>query len=189
MQQVYSHLCLHRLKNMLTLAFTLTLFSCDRIKDKSNAAVDKTKQAVSQSKQKIRDKKNQLIDQAFPVYDNNKQDTENNKKRFGEHLQVDLTPDVKNIYAYGDFLGADYKVLIAFTCNQSTIDKIMATKKMQLTTAKNDNGLFFIDEFKWWNKDKINKLVPYKSGKEEVYWEYLWYDAKTNQAFYEAYSL
>ena len=176
-------------KNILTLAFILTLFSCDRIKRKGDAVVDKTKQAASQTKQKISDKKNQLIDKVFPTYDNGKADTESNKKRFKEHLQVDLTSDVKNIYAYGDFLGADYKVLIAFTCDQSTVDKIIAAKKMQLTTSKDDDGLFFLDEFKWWDKDKIELLEPYKVGKEAEYWQYLWYDPKTRQAFYEEFSL
>ena len=104
-------------------------------------------------------------------------------------MQVDLTSDVKNIYAYGDFLGADYKVLIAFTCDQATIDEIIAAKKMQLTTTKDDDGLFFLDEFRWWDKDKIELFEPYKFGKEAEYWEYLWYNPKTKQAFYEEYSL
>jgi hypothetical protein len=176
-------------QTILTLAFLLTLFSCDRIKRKGDAVVDKTKRTVSQTTQKISDKKNQLVDNVFPTYDNGKADTENNKKRFKEHLQVDLTSDVKDIYAYGDFLGVDYKVLIAFTCDQTTIDKIIAVKKMQLTTSKDDDGLFFLDEFKWWDKDKIELLEPYKVGKEAEYWQYLWYDPKTGQAFYEEYSL
>lgn len=176
-------------KNILTLAFILTLFSCDRIKREGDAVVDKTKQAASETKQKISDKKNQLIDKVFPTYDNGKADTENNKKRFKEHLQVDLTSDVKNIYAYGDFLGADYKVLIAFNCDQATADKIIVAKKMQLTTSKDDDGLLFLDEFKWWDKDKIELLEPYKVGKEAEYWQYLWYDPKTRQAFYEEFSL
>lgn len=176
-------------KNILTLALLLTLFSCDRIKRKGDAVVDKTKQAASETKQKISDKGNNLVDEVLPTYDNGKPDTENNKKRFKEHLQVDLTSDVKNIYAYGDFLGADYKVLIGFTCYQTTIDKIIAAKKMQLTTSKDDDGLFFLDEFKWWDKDKIELLEPFKVGKEAEYCQYLWYDPKTRQAFYEEYSL
>lgn len=180
---------LHYSKNILTLAFILTLFSCDRIKRKGDAVVDKTKQAASETKQKIRDKANPLVDKVFPTYDNGKADTENNKKRFKEHLQVDLTSDVKSIFTYGDFLGADYKVLIAFTCDQSTVNKIIAAKKMQLTTSKDDDGLRFLDEFKWWDKDKIELLQPYKVGKETENWQYLWYDSTTKQAFYEEYSL
>ncbi|MDQ3279447.1 MAG: hypothetical protein M3Q06_14055 [Bacteroidota bacterium] len=175
--------------NILTLASILTLFSCDRIKRKGDAVVDKTKQAASATKLKISNKVNNEVDNVFPTYDNGKADTENNKKRFKEHLQVDLTSDVKNIYAYGDFLGADYKVLIAFVCDKATFEKIIAVKKMQLTTSKDDDGLFFLEEFKWWDKDKIELLEPYKVGKEAEYWQYLWYDPKTRQTFYEEYSL
>ena len=167
----------------------MTLSSCDRLKRKGHQVVDKTQEKVSETKQKISDKKDQLVDKVFPTYDNVKPDTENNKKRFKEHLQVDLTDDVKNIYAYGDFLGVDYKVLMAFTCDNSTIEKIIAAKKMQLTTSKDDDGLFFLDEFKWWDKDKIELLEPYKVGKDRKYWQYLWYDKKGKIAYYEEYSL
>jgi hypothetical protein len=89
----------------------------------------------------------------------------------------------------GDFLGIDYKVLIAFTCDKSTIDKIILTNKMKLTTSKDDDGLLFADEISWWDKNKIELLEPYKVGKEGEFWQYLWYDTKTKQAFYEEYSL
>lgn len=176
-------------KIMFALALLLTLFSCDRIKRKGDDVVDKAKQAASGTKQKISDKTTHLIEKAFPTYDSYKADTENNKKRFKEHLQVDLTSDVKDIYTYGDFLGVDYKILIAFTCNKTTINKITEAKKMQLTTAKNDDGLLFLDEFGWWDKNKIEMLKPYEMGKEQEYWQYLWYDATTGQAFYEEFSL
>ena len=170
-------------------AFVLTVFSCNRIKRKGDAVLEKTKQAASETKQKISDKANSLVDKVFPTYDTDKSDTENNKKRFKEHLQVDLSPDIRNIFAYGDFMGVDYKVLIAFTCDQATVDKIIAVKKMELTTTKDDNGLNFLDEFKWWDKDKIELLEPYKIGKEAEFWQYLWYDPKTKQAFYEEFSM
>jgi hypothetical protein len=174
---------------ILTIAFLVTLSSCDRLKRKGHDVVDKTQEKVSETKKKISDKKSQLVDKVFPTYDNGKPDTESNKKRFKEYLQVELTDDVRNIYAYGDFLGADYKVLISFSCDKSTIEKIISIKKMQLTTSKDDDGLFFLDEFKWWDKDKIELLEPYKVGKEAEYWQYLWYDKKNNTAFYEEYSL
>jgi hypothetical protein len=173
----------------LVLVILFTLFSCDRIKRKGNKIITATKETAAETKQKVSDKKDQLIDKVFPSYDSNKPDTKSNRKRFREHLQVEPIDDVKNIYAYGDFLGADYKVLIAFTCEKTTIDKIIAAKKMQLTTTKDDDGLLFLDKFKWWDKDKIEFLEPYKVGKETEYWEYLWYDPTTKQAYYEEYSL
>lgn len=167
----------------------LTTLSCSKIKKKSDQAITATKETVARINEKAHDKKNRLLDKVFPSYDSDKPDTKNNRKRFSEHLQVDPTSDVKNIYAYGDFLGADYKVLIAFTCNQSTIDKIVALKKMQPSTTKDGNGLFFLDEFNWWNKDDLERLTPYIVGKEGDWWEYLWYDPTTKQAYYEEFSL
>lgn len=172
----------------MILTFFLTLFSCDRIKRKGDKIVTTTKEAVSESKQKVGEKKDQLVDKVFPSYDSDKPDTKNNKRRFAEHLQIDPTDDVHNIYAYGDFLGIDYKVLIAFSCDQATIDKIVLAKKMQRTTT-DDNGLFFLDEFKWWNKDSIKMPAPYKVGKDAEYSQYLWYEPKSKQAFYEEFSL
>ena len=86
-------------------------------------------------------------------------------------------------------MGIDYKVLIAFTCDKSTIDKIIAGKNMQLSTTEHDSGLFFLDQFNWWDKDKVEFLQPYKVGKDAEYWQYLWYDPKSKQACYEEFSL
>ena len=167
----------------------MTLSSCDRLKRKGHEAVDKTQEKIGETKQRIIDKKDQLVDRVFPTYDNGKPDTENNKKRFKEHLKVDLTNDVKNIYAYGDFLGADYKVLISFSCDTATLNKIVKTKGMTISTTDNDEGLFFLDEFPWWDKKIIAKTKPFKVGKEYEYWQYLWFDKKSKTAYYEEFSL
>lgn len=176
-------------KKLLTLSFLLTILSCHRIETKGDKVINTTKETIAESRQKFSIQKDQLIDKFFPSYDSYQPDTKNNRKRFTKHLQVDLTEDIKNIYAHGDFLGADYKVLIAFTCDQPTVDKIVAIKKMQLTKSKDDDGLFFLDELEWWDKKKIELLQPYKVGKKAEYWQYLWFDQKTGQAFYEEFSL
>jgi hypothetical protein len=173
----------------LTIAILATLSSCDRLNRKGHEVVDKTQEKIGATKQKFIDKKDQLVDKVFQTYDNGKPDTENNKKRFKEHLQVDLTNDVKNIYAYGDFLGADYKVLISFSCDTATLSKIVKAKGMTISTKENDDGLFFLDEFPWWDKEVIAKIKPFKVGKEYEYWQYLWYDKKSKTAFYEEFSL
>lgn len=174
---------------ILTIAFFITLFSCDRLKRKGHDVVNKTKEKISGTKQKIVDKKDQLVDKAFPTFDNGQPDTENNKKRFKEYLKVDLTNDVKNIYAYGDFLGADYKILISFSCNWATFNKIVNVKKMTISTEDNDEGLLFSEEFPWWNKKVIATIKPFKAGKENEYWQYLWFDKKSKMAYYEEFSL
>lgn len=174
---------------ILTLVLVTSFLSCDRIKKKGQDVADATKEKTAEARQKISDKKDELIDSAFPAYDSDKRDTEHNKKRFKEHLQVDLTDDVKNIYAFGDFLGADYKVLITFTCDTSTLKKIILAKSMTISKTDNDEGLAFLDEFPWWNKKLIAKIKPYKVGKEYEYWQYLWFDNKTKTAYYEEFSL
>lgn len=175
--------------DLLILTFLLTLSSCDRLKKKGNDTVDKTKEVVSDTKQKIKRKATELIDSVIlkPTVDT--PNTERDKKRFREYLLTEIPEDVKSIYTYGDFLGADYKVLIAFTCNHSTIKKIVALKKMSLASKEKDNGLNFMAKFPWWDKGKIELLKPYKVGKEDEYWEYLWFDSITRQAYYEEFSL
>jgi hypothetical protein len=173
---------------ILLLFFAVSILSaCGKLRQKRDSIFSETKKSVNDARRKIAEKKEQLSDKIFPGYDG-MPDTESNKKRFKEHLQVALTEDVKNIRAFGDFIGVDYKVLMAFTCDSSTIRKIISVKKMQLS-VKGDPGLGFLDEFDWWDKEKMKLLVPYKKGTEAEYWEYLWYDPKTRQAYYEEYSM
>src|ERR1700709_759178 len=109
-------------KFILVFGFSSIFFCCNRIKRQGHEAIDKAQEKIIEAKQRIRHKRDLLIDKVFPTYDNGVPDTENNKKRCKEHLQVDLSSDVKNIYAYGDFIGIDYKVLISFTCDSTTIE-------------------------------------------------------------------
>lgn len=176
-------------KDLLILTFLLTLSSCDILKKKGHDTVDKTKEVVSETKQKINRKAIELIDSVILQPSVDTPNTDRDKKRFKEYLLKEIPEDVKDIYTYGDFLGADYKVLIAFTCNASTIEKIVASKKMGLASKENDSGLNFMAEFPWWDKGKIQLLEPYKVGKENEYWKYLWFDPKTKQAYYEEFSL
>ena len=167
-----------KLSAAILFILSLTFLSCDRVKQKGHNVVKSTKEIAANQ-----------VDKAFPSYNAGSPDTKHNKKRFEEHLQVKQTPDVSNIYAYGDFIGADYKVLIAFSCDSSTIRNIIQRKGMKPTEAKDDDGLFFSGEFEWWNKDQIEILEPYKVGKEGEWWQYLWYNPKTKQAWYEEFSL
>lgn len=160
----------------------LTTLSCNRIKNKGQEIADKTEQ-------KVKSKSKDLVDKVFPQFDSDKADTKYNKKRFEEYLEVKLTPDIKEIYCFGDFLGIDYKVLFSFTCDSTTIQRIIDKKKLKLTNENNDNGLLFMDDFNWWDKDKIETIRPFKNGKENEIWYYLWYDKDSKKAYYEEFSL
>lgn len=167
----------------------MLLSSCNRLKKKGNDTLDKTKKVVSNAKEKVHRKANEFLDSVILKPSVDTPNTNRDNKCFKECLLADIPTDVKNINTYEDYFGADYKVLIAFTCNPSTIDKIVASKKMELTTKEDDNGLNFMAEFPWWDKRKIQSLKPYKVGKEYEYWKYIWFDPKTKQAYYEEYSL
>ena len=137
----------------------------------------------------IKDKSEKIIDKAFPHFDFDTSDTKFNKQRFTEYLQINLTDDILNIYCYGDFIGADYKVLFSFSCELPTIHKIIEKKGLKSINDPNDTGLLFQDEFIWWDKEKINHLKGYKNGKENEFWQYLWYDQDQKMAYYEEFSL
>lgn len=162
--------------------------ACDRIRGKGSEMADKAKEKAIRAKEAVAEKADGLVDKVFPTYDHNKPDTENNKGRFKEHLQVELTEDVRNIFSYGDFMGIDYKVLMTFVCDSTTVRKIVEKKGM-VQSKEQDTGLTFGEEFPWWNKNAIERIKPYKVGKENEYREYLWYDKETRVAYYEEFSL
>jgi len=110
-----------------------------------------------------------------------------NKKRFEKNLGIELTPDIKDIHYYGDFFAIDFTVLFAFTCDSSTIWRIINTKELEL--ADNEGGgLSF--EFDWWNQEKIETIRPFKRGDgyNEVC-QYLWYDKENQKAYYQKFSM
>ena len=86
-------------------------------------------------------------------------------------------------------MGADYKVLISFNCDTVTLNRIVKANAMTISFKENDDGLLFLDEFPWWNKETIVKIKPFKVGKEYEYWKYLWFDKKSKKAYYEEFSL
>lgn len=167
---------------LILIIFALTIFSCDRIKNKGKEIAEKTEQ-------KAKSKTTDLIDKAFPRFDSDKADTKYNKKRFEEYLEVKLTSDVKEIYSFGDFLGIDYKVLFSFTCDSTTIQRIVEKKGMEQTNENDDYGLHFGDDFPWWNKERIKEIKAFKKGEEYKFWQYLWYDKDSKIAYYEEFSL
>jgi hypothetical protein len=162
---------------LLLLTLNIGLFSCDKIKHKGQYFLEKSKSKVATK-----------LDAYFPSYDASMPDTENNKKRFREILKIEVSEDVKNIYAYGDFLGADFKILLAFSCNKTTLKHIIDKNNLQLSNEKS-GGLVFGEEFPWWHKKIIAKINPYKIGEEGKFWRYLWYDVATQIAYYEEFSL
>ncbi len=166
----------------ILIVLCLGVISCDRIKSKGKDIAMKTEQ-------KVKNKSKNIANKMFPHFDADKADTEDNKKRYEEYLEVALTPDVSSIFCFGDFLGVDYKVLFSFTCDSTTIQQIIKQKNLELSNEPDDTGLVFPDMFDWWNKEKIKNMKAYNCETEHGIWQYLWYDIENKKAYYEEFSL
>lgn len=180
--------CIYSVALLLMVAFA----GCDRVSDKAGKLAEKAEKPIAETyaaTEDVIERTKEKIDKISPDYDHDKPDTDNNRNHFFERLLVKPGKDVKNIYCYGDFLAIDYKVLIAFEADKSTIDSIISKKELKLSTEAHDHGLIFGKEFHWWDKKKIAELTPYKKGEEGVFWEYLWYEKKTKKAWYLEFSL
>jgi len=167
---------------VLSVCAILIIAACDRISRKGRELAD---QAGNKVKSRARD----VAEKIFPVFDAHQADTKYNKKRFEEYLEVNVTDDVNAIYAYGDFLGADYKVLIAFTCDSSTVQKIVLRKDLKLSGSRNDDGLLLSNQFPWWDEKVIARIQPYKKIEKSGDRLYLWYDKTTRKGYFQQFSL
>ncbi|MEO6549292.1 MAG: hypothetical protein ABIN94_14920 [Ferruginibacter sp.] len=130
------------------------------------------------------EKKNALVDKVIPTFDSFKPDTKFNKKRFEEFFGFAPTPDVKEIFCFGDQVGIDSKFLFSFKCDTSTKNKIVTN--LHLTQADKpdnfSNGLW--QSFLWWDSAKISTLNPYWMKGEHEYYRYLWFDQSKQTAYY-----
>ncbi|SHN43844.1 hypothetical protein [Chitinophaga sp. CF418] len=160
------------------LSFSMTVLSCGKNKHKRHAVIERSTDATTEQTERV-----------YPTYNAYTADTRDNKSRFKEHLQIELTSDVKDLYTYGDFMAIDYSVLMSFSCDQSTIDKIVEQNGLQLSTEDNMGAISFPGKFNWWKQEEIDQLIPYRAGEEDDFWQYLWYNPATRQAFYEEFSM
>jgi len=154
----------------------LLLVSCNRMKDKGAELKDRVENKVKRESE-------ELADKMAPHFDAYEPDTKFNKKRFKEFLEVDLTPDVKNIYCFDDAIGIDADYQFSFNCNPGTAQKII--KKLELTPDKIHMDVSGLQhDFDWWDKKKIEKLDLYSWKGEREYYKYFWYDQKEQKAYY-----
>ncbi len=168
-------------KLFIILVYLLFLSSCDKI-------VNKGKNIVKKTKDKIIHKTENVVNNTFPQFDSYTPDTEFNKERFSEYLEVEISHDISNIYSYRDFLGIDYLVQISFNCDSTTIHRIIDFKNMKMSD-NHDSGLYHSLELSWWDKSAIAKIKPYVIGEEYKFWKYLWFDEETQTAYYQEFSM
>lgn len=180
-----------------SLAFALTILSCQQIKSKGH-------QVATETKEVLNEKKDALVDKLLPQFDAATPDTKSNKQRFFEYFYFYPTSDVTNLYCYSDQLGIDASYWFAFECNDSTIQKIIAKLRLKLEPSQeyittrdingniidsilifNNNGLsggLNSNPTFWWDTAFINTSRPFIKSEGALYW-ILWYD-KLNKKVY-----
>ncbi len=167
---------------LLFVAAMLLLTSCNRIKNNG-------RQLMAKTEEKIRDTRDKGVDKIIPTFNAYTPDTKFNKKRFREFLEVEPTADVKGIYCYDDAIGIDADYVFAFTCDDSTIQKIVKQLKLVKTVKDSAFGLGFGPNLPWWDTAIISTIDPYwKKGAHETFW-YLWYDKNSKNAYFQTYDM
>ena len=101
----------------------ICLFSCDRVKRKSQ-------QSVVKVKEKLAEKKADLGDKLVTHYDAYRPDTRFNRIRFQDFFGFAPPADVKELYCFADETGIDHDYQFSFTCDTSTITKITNNLKL-----------------------------------------------------------
>lgn len=173
------------------LSLACALASCNRIKNKGEELVDSAvvlgKELTDTASVRGPQYAKAAVNEVFPMFDAYTPDTKYNKERYTDFILDTLTPDVKNIYCFGDAIGIDANYQFAFSCNATTAQKIIAAHELKLDTANRFSG--FRSDFKWWDAEKIEKLDCYSWEGEHQYFEHFWYDEAEQKAYYTAYDM
>jgi hypothetical protein len=165
---------------LLLIALSL-IVSCERIKKKGEHVVDKVE---GKAKNILERQTRNIAEKVFPPFDSSKPDTENNKIRFKDFIQVDLTADVKNIYCFDDAIGIDSDYMFSFNCSPITSRKIVEKHYLYVDTLNKDNGFFMQHDFEWWDKKRIEQLQKYSWTDGKKYHKYYCYDAEAQKAYF-----
>ncbi len=163
------------------LMLTIGLISCDRIKHKSEQVADKVQQ---KTKSELRKQAQKVIDKAYPPFDHDQPDTENNKKRFQDFLNVKITKDVKNIYCFDDAIGIDADYMFAFNCSPETSNEIIEANQLTIDSLDSNNGFGLQHDFEWWDKNRIRTLQKYSWTNGSQHVKYYWYDKENEKAYF-----
>jgi hypothetical protein len=165
---------------IILLAVSIFLLACNRIKE----GRDKLKDVP----EKVKGKASELKDEILPTFDAHQPDTKANKKRFSDFLKVELTPDIKNIYCYGDAIGIDASYQFSFDCDTATVSRIISINQLSLDTLGRNDGSGISREFEWWNMQTISRLQLYSWNKGS-YFKNFWYDEAEGKAYFLDYDM
>lgn len=120
------------------------------------------------------------LKQTSELYNSETPDTEENKKSFTWHLGVPVSEDVKNIFAYAE-LWTDSIFLFSFSADTSTIEEIIKTKGFTIPDFPESP---ITKDLRWWDDEYIKTFPRYQLTNEKSSF-ILWYDEKSQQAYYQ----
>lgn len=166
---------------------SLCLLSCIRIRNKTEQV---TKRIEAKAKREVSNGIEQIVNKIYPPFDHDQPDTENNKQRFSDFLQIEITPDIRNIYCFDDAIGLDADYMFAFNCNFYTSQKIIETHQLKLDSVNSDNGFGLQHDFEWWDKERLAQLDKYIwTDESQRYFKYYWYDSVNEKAYFFEFDL
>lgn len=128
----------------------------------------------------------------FPPFDSDVADTESNKKNFQNFLNVDLTPDIKNIYCFGDALGQNADYMFSFTCDSTTAQNIIEENELVKDSTIGNNPESLQHDFVWWDKQRLSQLQSYSWNSNletKNRHKLFWYDDRNQKGYYFEYEL
>lgn len=155
----------------------LLVCSCNRARQKGN-------ELAGRAQEKLAQKSKSLIDKVLPQFDPYTADTQYNKQRFREMLQIGLPADVHHIYGYAEDIGIDATYQLAFNCSPATAEKIITTLQLTRDTLMLQAGAGMQREFDWWSLKKIESLPLYSAKGAHEYYRYFWYDKQEQKGYY-----
>ncbi|MDJ1500262.1 hypothetical protein [Xanthocytophaga agilis] len=164
------------------------LISCNKVKEAGHKVKEAGKNTVQKAKHKVKKvaerQVQKVVDVVFPPFDSDKPDTENNKIRFRDFIQVELTPDIKNIYCYDEAIGIDATYKFSFNCSPATSKKIIEKHNLIQDTIYVQGDVEFSRDFFWWDSNKISKLPKYNWSNGESYFKSYWYDPLEQKGYF-----
>lgn len=172
--------------------------SCSYAEEKAQQVKERAASEARELKAKARTGVDEFFDENFT--NPHIGDTRANRAAFHDFFDTLAVPDARNIYAYTDYIGIDYKVMFSFTCDTSSLARIIERKDLVIWKDDGDPwtiaspGLLGSWDFEWWNREALESLTPfYRPLTEDQRYDhdhiYLWYDSLSHTATYQQFSM
>lgn len=141
-------------------------------------------------KDKAKAEVKERIDEVFITCDPYKPDTRRNRLRFAEYFDTLDVPDATNIYCFVDHMGIDYTAMFSFTCDTASVGRIIRAKGLAPGPDEYDRpGLRSSWDFPWWKDEELDRIEPFRRGKDQEDRIYLWYDPVLRRVTFQQFSL